>query len=332
MVERKHQRPAPCEQVLFLNILYKLNFVDERQKTAGTSSFRCDRRSFSRNVLFHCFQKTACTLLFCHVRRSFSRNPSFTVSKRPPASSFFAMSGGLFREMPSFTVSKRPPASSFFAMSGGLFREMLSFTVSKRPPASLFFLITGGLSTLELRRRFMESGPTPSVCGQKHCRTASVGPLARIALCFFLFVGLASSAPPRKPANRRLLAPAEQFSLQAEGPQCPFGLLFAPCHRAEGKSRADKVLNVGRNEAVGSREAGESLFTSPEHCGTRAWSKAEGVNTHRSLPGGSDGRLRGRISPRKSDKFGFVGSIKEKAPQKRSFLCLVDSLSVCAFA
>ena len=85
--------------------------------------------------------------------------------------------------------------------------------------------------------------------------------------------------------------------LQAEGPQCPFGLVFAPCHRAEGKSRADKALNVGRNEAVGSREAGESLFTSPEHCGTRAWSKAEGVNTHRSLPGGSDRRLRGRMFP-----------------------------------
>ena len=140
---------------------------------------------------------------------------SFTVSKRPPVPSFFAMSGGLFREMPSFTVSKRPPASSFFAMSGGLFREMLSFTVSKRPPASLFFLTSGGLSTLELRRRFMESGPTPSVCGQKHCRTASVGPLARIALCFFLFDGVASSAPPRNPANQRLLAPAELFSLLA---------------------------------------------------------------------------------------------------------------------
>ena len=82
----------------------------------------------------------------------------------------------------------------------------------------------------------MESGLRPSVCGQKHCRTASVGLLARIALCFFLFVGFASSALPRKPANQRLLAPTEQFSWQAEGPQCPFGLLFAPCRRAEGLS------------------------------------------------------------------------------------------------
>ena len=48
----------------------------------------------------------------------------------------------------------------------------------------------------------------------------------------------------------------------------PFCLLSAPCHRAEGKSRAGKALNVGRNEAVGSREAGIRLFTSPEHCGT----------------------------------------------------------------
>ena len=33
----------------------------------------------------------------------------------------------------------------------------------------------------------------------------------------------------------------------------------------------------------------------------------KGANTHRSLPGGSDRRLRGRISPRKSDKFGVAG-------------------------
>ena len=57
---------------------------------------------------------------------------------------------------------------------------------------------------------------------------------------------------------------------QAEGPQCPFGLLVAPCHGAKGKSRAGKAWNVGRNEAVGSREAGVRLFTSPEHCGTHA--------------------------------------------------------------
>ena len=97
--------------------------------------------------------------------------------------------------------------------------------------------------------------------------------------------------------------------MQVKGPQCPFGLLSALCRRTEGKSRADKALNVGKNEAVGSREAGGRLFTSPEHCGTQARSKAKGVNTHRSLPGGSDRRLRGRISPRKGDKFGVVGEL-----------------------
>lgn len=28
---------------------------------------------------------------------------------------------------------------------------------------------------------------------------------------------------------------------QAEGPECPFGLLFPPCHREEGKSRAGRA-------------------------------------------------------------------------------------------
>ena len=70
---------------------------------------------------------------------------------------------------------------------------------------------------------------------------------------------------------------------QAEGPQCPFGLLVAPCHGAKGKSRAGKAWNVGRNEAVGSREAGVRLFTSPEHCGTHARSAAEGVSTRTAL-------------------------------------------------
>ena len=55
---------------------------------------------------------------------------------------------------------------------------------------------------------------------------------------------------------------------QAEGPQCPFGLLFALCRRAKGKSRAGKARSVVRNGMVGSREAGGRLFTSPEHCGT----------------------------------------------------------------
>ena len=55
---------------------------------------------------------------------------------------------------------------------------------------------------------------------------------------------------------------------QAKGPECPFDLLFALCRRAEGKSRAGKAGSVVRNGMVGSREAGERLFTSPEHCGT----------------------------------------------------------------
>ena len=42
----------------------------------------------------------------------------------------------------------------------------------------------------------------------------------------------------------------------------------------------------------------------------------KGANTHRSLPGGSDRRLRGRISPRKSDIFGVAG-------QKRAVFLLV---------
>ena len=40
-------------------------------------------------------------------------------------------------------------------------------------------------------------------------------------------------------------------------------------------------------------------LTALKNCGTQARSKAEGVNTHRSLTGGADRRLRGRISPRK---------------------------------
>ena len=36
---------------------------------------------------------------------------------------------------------------------------------------------------------------------------------------------------------RRLLASAEPFSWQAEGPQSPFGLLFTPCRSAEALSQ-----------------------------------------------------------------------------------------------
>ena len=74
---------------------------------------------------------------------------------------------------------------------------------------------------------------------------------------------------PSDVESSSVLPHAHSF-LQAEGPQCPFGLLVAPCHGAKGKSRAGKAWNVGRNEAVGSREAGVRLFTSPEHCGTHA--------------------------------------------------------------
>ena len=60
--------------------------------------------------------------------------------------------------------------------------------------------------------------------------------------------------------EKRVKLPVDHIDLQAEGPQCPFGLLFAPCRRAKGMSQGS---------AARTRRTGAS-FTSPEHCGTRA--------------------------------------------------------------
>ena len=60
--------------------------------------------------------------------------------------------------------------------------------------------------------------------------------------------------------EKRVKLPVDHIDLQAEGPQCPFGLLFATCYRAEGMSQGS---------AARTRRTGAS-FTSPEHCGTRA--------------------------------------------------------------
>ncbi len=51
-----------------------------------------------------------------------------------------------------------------------------------------------------------------------------------------------------------LLASAEPFSWQAEGPQCPFGLLFAMCHGAEGLSWGFATRNVALGSALDSAE------------------------------------------------------------------------------
>ena len=60
--------------------------------------------------------------------------------------------------------------------------------------------------------------------------------------------------------EKRVKLPVDHIDLQAKGPQCPFGLLFAPCRRAKGMSQGS---------AARTRRTGAS-FTSPEHCGTRA--------------------------------------------------------------
>ena len=60
--------------------------------------------------------------------------------------------------------------------------------------------------------------------------------------------------------EKRVKLPVDHIDLQAEGPKCPFGLLFAPCRRAKGMSQGS---------AARTRRTGAS-FTSPEHCGTRA--------------------------------------------------------------
>ena len=95
--------------------------------------------------------------------------------------------------------------------------------------------------------------------------------------------------------------------LQAEGPECPFGLLFAPCRRVEVRSRA------GNAECRGTRRRGVPRggvacrgASGPLDGAASRWhsarSEAEGTNTHGSLQGHADAPLPGRMSP-SSGKF-----------------------------
>ena len=68
---------------------------------------------------------------------------------------------------------------------------------------------------------------------------------------------------------RRLLASAEPFSWQAEGPQCPFGLLFAPCRRAEVLSWGFATRNVALGSALDSAEGLWHLKYADSSAGTR---------------------------------------------------------------
>ena len=70
---------------------------------------------------------------------------------------------------------------------------------------------------------------------------------------------------------RRLLASAEPFSWQAEGPQCPFGLLFAPCRRAEVLSWGFATRNVALGSALDSAEG--MWHQSPERSGGRQYAR-----------------------------------------------------------
>ena len=90
--------------------------------------------------------------------------------------------------------------------------------------------------------------------------------------------------------------------LQAEGPECPFGLLFAPCRRAEVRSRAGNAAEVACRGASAPLDGTASRWH-------EARSKAEGANTHGSLQGNADAPLPGRMSP---CKYMF-----EKLAQKR---------------
>ncbi len=42
--------------------------------------------------------------------------------------------------------------------------------------------------------------------------------------------------------EKRVKPPIDHIDLQAEGPECPFGLLFAPFRRVEVRSRAGNVV------------------------------------------------------------------------------------------
>ena len=70
---------------------------------------------------------------------------------------------------------------------------------------------------------------------------------------------------------RRLLASAEPFSWQAEGPPCPFGLLFAPCRRAEVLSWGFATRNVALGSALDSAEG--LWHQSPERSGGRQYAR-----------------------------------------------------------
>ncbi|MBQ8924814.1 MAG: hypothetical protein IJ051_00950, partial [Clostridia bacterium] len=82
--------------------------------------------------------------------------------------------------------------------------------------------------------------------------------------------------------------------------------------------------NVGRNEAVGSREAGGRLFTSPEHCGTHARRASIRTAACQAAPtAGCEGGYhrgsfasvfgsRGKSPIRRFYKFGFFKLKEEK--------------------
>ena len=42
--------------------------------------------------------------------------------------------------------------------------------------------------------------------------------------------------------EKREKPPIDHIDLQAEGPECPFGLLLAPCRRVEARSRAGNAV------------------------------------------------------------------------------------------
>ncbi|MBQ6525061.1 MAG: hypothetical protein IJI32_00370 [Clostridia bacterium] len=42
--------------------------------------------------------------------------------------------------------------------------------------------------------------------------------------------------------EKREKPPIDHIDLQAEGPECPFGLLFTPCRRVKARSRAGNAV------------------------------------------------------------------------------------------
>ena len=90
--------------------------------------------------------------------------------------------------------------------------------------------------------------------------------------------------------------------LQAEGPECPFGLLFAPCRRMEVRSRAGNAAEVACRGASEPLDGAASRWH-------EARSEAEGTNTHGSLQGHADAPLPGRMLPCEY-KLGTLGKYK----------------------